>query len=62
MHRRIAPSLIEEATSTIQMIEVILIRLTPPEAHICDLEIGPEMACRIPICFHVVLGPRKSVV
>lgn len=55
MNWRITPSLIEESSSAIKMIEVILIRLAPPEAHICNLKIGPEMACRVSIRFVVML-------
>ena len=61
MHRRIAPSLIEEPSRAVQMVEIILIRLTPPETHICDLEVGPEMARRVAVCFEVVIWPALAV-
>ncbi len=61
MHRRITPSLVEEASRAVQMIEVILIRLTPPETHICDLEIGPKMAGRVSVCLLVVIGSPLAV-
>jgi hypothetical protein len=49
MNWRVTPSLIKESTGTIQMIEIILIRLTPPEIHIRYLEIAPEMAGAISV-------------
>jgi hypothetical protein len=61
MYWCIAPSLIEESSGSVEMIEVILVSLTSPETHICDLEVGPEMACRIPISFIVVIGPSRAV-
>lgn len=54
MNRRIPPSFIEESTSTIQMVEVVLIGLTPPEIHVSDFEITPEMAGGISVCLFVM--------
>lgn len=44
VHWRVAPSLIEEAARTIEVLEVVLIRLRAPEVHVADLKIAPEMA------------------
>ena len=44
MNRCITPSLIKETTGSVEKIEIILVCLTPPEIHIRNLEIGPEMA------------------
>lgn len=61
MYRRITPSLVEEPACSVQMIEVILVCLTSPEAQICDFEIGPEMTCRIPVCLHVMLWSSCAI-
>lgn len=55
VHRRIAPALIEETTRAVEMLKVVLVRFTPPEAHVCDLEIAPEVTCTVAICLQVVL-------
>ena len=61
MHRRIPPPLIEKPSSPIQMIKIILIRLTPPERHIRNLKIAPEMARRVAIRLHVMFGPPRTI-
>lgn len=61
MYRRIPPPLIKEPPSAIQMVEIVLIRLTPPELHICDLEVAPEMTRRVSIRFLVVSRPPLFV-
>jgi hypothetical protein len=61
MHRRIAPPLIEEATSAVQMSKVIFVRLPSPEAEIGDLEIAPEMAGTVSSRFLVVFRPPLTV-
>jgi hypothetical protein len=37
------------------MVEVILVFLTAPEVHVCDLEVRPEMAGRVAICLVKVI-------
>ncbi len=61
MHRRIPPSLIKEPPSAIQMVEIVLIHLTPPKVHIRDLEIAPEMTRRVSVRFLVVSRPPLFV-
>lgn len=51
MHRRITPPLVKEPTRTIQMCKILLIRLTPPKAHISDFKITPEMTRRVAMRF-----------
>ena len=43
------------------MIEIIFIRLTPPELHITNLEVAPEMTRRIPVRLVVVLRPPLAI-
>lgn len=57
MHRGIAPSLVEESTGSIQVVEIIFVGLATPKFHICNLEIRPEMAGRISMGFYVVVRP-----
>lgn len=45
MNRRIAPTLVEETTSSVQVLEVGLILLTAEEVHVTNLKVGPEVAC-----------------
>lgn len=54
MHWRIPPPLVKKPARAIQMLEVILVRLTPPKLHICDFEIAPEMTGRVPVRLLVV--------
>ena len=61
MHRRITPSLVEEPTRTIQMIEIILVRLTPPERHIRNLEITPEMTRTVSIRLIIMLWSPLAI-
>lgn len=61
MHRRITPPLVEETSSTVQVIKVVFIRLTPPEFHVGNFEIAPEMTRRITVGLLVMLGPAKAV-
>lgn len=65
----ITPSLIEKATSAVKVVKVVLVFLASPEVHIGNLKIAPEMACRVSICFVVVVGtvlrvcePLESIV
>lgn len=43
----IAPSLVEEAARSIQVIEVVLVRFASPKVHIRNLKVAPEMTCRV---------------
>lgn len=61
MHGRIPPPLIKEPPRTIQMVEIILIRPTPPKLHVRDLEIAPEMTRRVSVRLFIVLGPALLV-
>jgi len=42
--RCVAPSLIVEATSFVEEVEVFHIRLTSPEVEVTDFKVAPEMA------------------
>lgn len=56
---RITPSLIEEATCTIEVLEIGLILLTTEEVQITNLKVRPEVACGVPVA---TLGvPRTSL-
>ena len=61
VHRSITPSLIEESTSAVQMIEVILIRLAAVEIQIPNLEVAPEVASAVSIRFDIMLRPPDAV-
>src|SRR5690242_6683400 len=37
----VAPALVEETTGAVEVVEVITVDLTAPEAQVADLEIGP---------------------
>ena len=57
----VAPSLVEKASSAVQMRKVILICLAAPEIHVCNFKIAPEMACTVSVCFAIVLWPQFAV-
>lgn len=61
MHRRITPSLVEEIPSPVQVVEVILIRLAPPEAHVGNLKVRPEVASRVSISLLVMVWPADLI-
>ena len=61
MHRSITPSLIKEPTSPIKVVEVIFVGLRPPERHIRDLEVCPEMARAVPVGLEVDVWPPHVV-
>lgn len=61
MYRRVTPSLVEEATSTVQMVKVIFIWLAAPEVQIADLEVAPEVTGAVPVRLDVMLGPSGIV-
>jgi len=41
----VAPTFVEEASSAIEMVEIVAVLFAPPKAQVADLEIGPEVAC-----------------
>lgn len=49
VYRSISPTLVEEATSSVEVIEVVLVRLAPPEVHVANFEVAPEVTRRVPI-------------
>lgn len=61
VNRCISPSFVEETTCSVQVSEIILIGLRSPERHVCDFEIGPEVACRIAMSSHVDVRPSFIV-
>ncbi len=61
MHRRIAPPFIKEPSGPIQMIKIILVRLTPPKFHVANLEIAPEMTRRVPVRLVIMLRPPLTI-
>ena len=61
VNRCVAPPLVEETPRAIQMLEILFINFTPPEFHICNLEITPEMTCRIPIRLIIMLWPSLAI-
>lgn len=55
VNRRVAPSLIKEASSTIEMVEIVLVRLASPKFHIGNLKVAPKVACRVSLSLAVVV-------
>lgn len=55
MNGSIAPAFIEEAAGTIQVVEIILVSLAPPEIKIGDLKVGPEMTGAVSVGLVVVI-------
>jgi len=51
----VAPPLIKETTSAVQVVEIVLVCLAPPEAHVGNLKVTPKVACRISMGLFVVL-------
>ena len=56
----IAPSLVEEASGSVKVIEVVLVRLAAPEIDVCDLKIAPEMTSAVAMGLLVVF--RSSLI
>ena len=56
MDGRIAPSFVEKAASSVKMVEVVLVHLAPPERHVGNLEVGPEMAGGITVGLFPMIG------
>lgn len=61
MHGGISPTLVKETACTVQVVEVVLIFATPPEAHVTNFKVAPEMTRRIAISLVVVIGPPGLV-
>lgn len=58
---RIAPALVEEATCPIEMVEVVLVRFTTPEFHVCYLKVTPEVTGREALGLLVCVGSADVV-
>lgn len=61
MHGRVSPSFIEEPPTPVKMVKVIGIRLAAPKLHVRDLEIRPEVTCRIPVRNFIMLRPPFAI-
>lgn len=61
MYRGIAPSLVEEATGAVQVLEVCRVRLTAPERKTANLKVRPEVAGAVSVCGGVVGGAVRAV-
>lgn len=61
VHGSISPSLIKEPSCAIQMLEILLVCFAPPEFHVGNLEIAPEVARRVALGLHVMLRPPNAV-
>lgn len=59
--RRIAPALVEESTSAVQVVKVVLVCLASPEVQVGDLEIGPEVTRRVAVCLRVMDWPPLGI-
>lgn len=58
---RISPTLIEEPASSVEMVEIVLICLTPPEVHVANFKVTPEMARGVAISLVPVVRPSRLV-
>lgn len=61
VNRCVAPTLVEKATGTVQVVEIILVRLAAPEVHIANLKVAPKVACRITVGILCVVGTAGLV-
>lgn len=61
MDGRIAPSLVEEASRTVEVLEIVLVRLAPPELHVSNLKVAPEVAGGEALGLSVVLRPPDVI-
>lgn len=55
VHRRIAPSFVEEPTGPVEVSEIVLVDLTSPEGQIGNLKIRPEVTGAVAVCLDVVV-------
>src|SRR5437762_12921816 len=53
--------LVEKATGSVQMVKVVLVRLAPPEPHVGNLKIAPEVAGRVAVRLLVVRSEERRV-
>lgn len=61
MNWRITPTLVEETTGPVQMVEVIFVRLAAPKVHICHFKVAPEVTRRVALSTFVTFGPSLVV-
>ena len=61
VHRRVAPPLVEEPSGSVQVVEICCISFAAPEIEGGDLEVGPEMAGGVAVCFLLVAGPVLAI-
>lgn len=61
VHGGITPPFVKEAASAVQVVEVVFVGLAPPEAHIGNLKVTPEVASRVAIGFPGVLRAAEGV-
>ncbi len=61
MNGCIAPSLVKEPACAVEVVEVVFVRLTSPEFHVCDLKVRPEMTSRIPVGFLIMIRSPRAV-
>ena len=61
MHRRIPPSLIEETTRSIQVLEIVFVGFGTPKFHVRNLEIAPKMTRTVPVRFYIMFRPPLAV-
>lgn len=61
VYRRITPSLIEETTSIIQVLEVSLVFLTTEKIQVTNLEVRPEVTGGVSIAALSMFGPRLVI-
>jgi hypothetical protein len=61
VNRSVTPSLIEEPAGTVEVVEIVLVCLTPPEGHVCNFKVAPEVARRVTLRLVVVVWPPGVV-
>lgn len=54
VNRGITPAFVEEATGSVKVVEVVLVRLAPEEIHVGNLKITPKMTCRVALGMFIV--------
>lgn len=58
---RITPALVEETTCTVEVVEIVLIRLASPKLHVGDFKVAPEVARGVALSL-LVVGRTPRVV
>lgn len=61
MNGCIAPSLVEEASRAVKVLEIVLVSLAPPELHVSNLKVAPEVAGGEALGLSVVLRPPDVI-